>query len=164
MGSPAALGTAAWSRRAGRRSKSPSASMVRSVPNRPPSGPWPKRSCRSCELFKERLIYEQSTARTVGEQQEKRPSGLSRRPLKIEQLQSDRLLPSFAGALRSTASAAAGAAYARANLPPLSGGILVVEFGEIQSDQFSGQRVGSRLRANRAAGSWPGQAPKAPKP
>jgi hypothetical protein len=30
------------------------------------------------------MIYEQSAARTVGEQQEKRPSGLSRQPLKIE--------------------------------------------------------------------------------
>ena len=35
-------------------------------------------------LFKERMIYEQSAARTVGEQQEKRPSGLSRQPVKIE--------------------------------------------------------------------------------
>jgi hypothetical protein len=37
-------------------------------------------------LFKERLIYEQSAPRTVREQQEKRPSGLSRQQLKIEQL------------------------------------------------------------------------------
>jgi hypothetical protein len=32
------------------------------------------------------LIYEQSAPRTVREQQEKRPSGLSRQQLKIEQL------------------------------------------------------------------------------
>jgi hypothetical protein len=40
----------------------------------------------SLSLFKERLIYEQSAPRTVREQQEKRPSGLSRQQLKIEQL------------------------------------------------------------------------------
>jgi hypothetical protein len=37
-------------------------------------------------LFKEGLIYEQLAARTVREQQEKRPCGWSRQPLKIEQL------------------------------------------------------------------------------
>ena len=37
-------------------------------------------------LFKEQLIYEQSAARTVREQQEKQSSGWSRQPLKIEQL------------------------------------------------------------------------------
>ena len=37
-------------------------------------------------LFKERLIYEQSAARTVREQQEKRSCDWSRQPLKIEQL------------------------------------------------------------------------------
>jgi hypothetical protein len=36
--------------------------------------------------LKERLIYEQSAARTVREQPEKRSSGWSRQPLKIEQL------------------------------------------------------------------------------
>ena len=40
-------------------------------------------------LFKERLIYEQSVARTVREQQEKRPCVWSRQLLKIEQLHSD---------------------------------------------------------------------------
>ena len=40
-------------------------------------------------LFKERLIYKQSAARTVREQQEKRSCGWSRQPLKIEQLHSD---------------------------------------------------------------------------
>jgi hypothetical protein len=38
------------------------------------------------QLFKERLIYEQSAARTVREQQEKRTCLWSRQPLKIEQL------------------------------------------------------------------------------
>ena len=37
---------------------------------------------RRC-LFKEQLIYEQSRARTAREQQEKRPCGWSRRPLKL---------------------------------------------------------------------------------
>ena len=37
-------------------------------------------------LFVEQLIYEQSAARTVREQQEKRSCGWSRQPLKIEQL------------------------------------------------------------------------------
>ena len=41
---------------------------------------------RPTVLFKERLIYEQSAARTVREQQEKRSCGWSRQPLKIEQL------------------------------------------------------------------------------
>ena len=36
-------------------------------------------------LFKERMIYEQSAARTVGEQQENRTCGWSRQPLTIEQ-------------------------------------------------------------------------------
>jgi hypothetical protein len=40
-------------------------------------------------LFKEQLIYEQSAARTVREQQEKRPCGWSRQPLKLEQLHRD---------------------------------------------------------------------------
>jgi hypothetical protein len=39
----------------------------------------------SPRLFKERLIYEQSAARTVREQQEKRSCDWSRQPLKIEQ-------------------------------------------------------------------------------
>jgi hypothetical protein len=42
---------------------------------------------RGTELFKEGLIYEQSAARTVCEQQESRTFGWSRQPLKIEQLQ-----------------------------------------------------------------------------
>ena len=37
-------------------------------------------------LFVEQLFYEQSAARTVREQQEKRSCGWSRQPLKIEQL------------------------------------------------------------------------------
>jgi hypothetical protein len=37
------------------------------------------------ELFKEQLFFEQSVARTVREQQEKRLCGWSREPLKIEQ-------------------------------------------------------------------------------
>ena len=37
-------------------------------------------------LFKEQLIFEQSTARTVGEQHENRTCGWSRQPLTIEQL------------------------------------------------------------------------------
>jgi hypothetical protein len=37
-------------------------------------------------LFKERLIYEQSAARTAREQQEKQPCRWLRQPLKIEQL------------------------------------------------------------------------------
>ena len=38
------------------------------------------------DLFEEQLIYEQSVARTVREQQEKRTCVWSRQPLKIEQL------------------------------------------------------------------------------
>jgi hypothetical protein len=38
------------------------------------------------QLFKEGMIYEQSAAQTVREQQEKRSGGWSRQPLKIEQL------------------------------------------------------------------------------
>ena len=50
------------------------------------TGPGGVESGRALKLFKERLIYEESAARTVGEQQEKRSFGWSRQPLKIEQL------------------------------------------------------------------------------
>jgi hypothetical protein len=54
-------------------------------------------------LFKERLIYEQSRTRTAREQQKKRPCGWSRLPLKIEQLRRDgyRCTPPGAAALHT---------------------------------------------------------------